>query len=155
MKTLILYKSKHGTTELYVNHLAKNIEDCTIKKVEDFDPNDLNGYRYIIIGSPTYMGQIQARDFLIKNWDVLKDKKIFLFAVGIQNPNNDSSKISYEQIPEHIREGIEYTKIKGKLDFSKLNLLEKMIVKLVKTPEEKTLDTDSLKPVIDFVSKED
>ncbi|MFA5623002.1 MAG: flavodoxin domain-containing protein [Candidatus Dojkabacteria bacterium] len=135
MNTVIIYKSKHGSTQEYAEYINKNIPDSEIFSVEEFDINTLDSYENIILGSSVYAGVTFYNSFLINNWDVIKDKNIFVFAVGILPANHPSSESSYKHIPTHIRNKIQYIKLPGRIVFSKLNLLEKFIVKMINSKE--------------------
>mgnify|MGYP000923732363 FL=1 len=68
MKTLILYKSKYGSTKQYAEYLNQNIKNSYLVSIDDFKKDCLNEYDNIILGSSTYMGQIQILKELIDMW---------------------------------------------------------------------------------------
>lgn len=152
MKLLILYKTKYGSTEQYAKWIAEEV-DADISDIESFNINSLDNYEAIIIGSPTYMGQIQMKDFLEQNWEVLKNKNIYLFNVGMFPWEHPDSKKSFEMIPEHIRDKIGFSKIPGKLDTSKLSLSEKLIARLAKAKPEDKVSRDNITPVVKWVKE--
>ncbi len=55
MKTLIIYDSFFGNTEVIAKAIGKhfNSEETSIIRIADFKPEDLKGISTIIIGSPT------------------------------------------------------------------------------------------------------
>ncbi|MFC2167797.1 flavodoxin domain-containing protein [Acidobacteriota bacterium] len=121
---LVLYSTKYGSTEQYAKWIAEEIQ-ADLFKIVDFDTLRIDQYSAIIIGSPTYMGKIQIKDFLEKNWDILKTKPIFLFNTGLFPEDSPESKKSFDMIPAHIRDYIEYLKIPGKIEMKKLKFTEK------------------------------
>jgi menaquinone-dependent protoporphyrinogen IX oxidase len=151
MKTLILYKSKYGATEEYSQYLHSKIEGSEITRFDKFDIKKVDQYEYIIIGSPTYAGQVEANTYLINNWEYLKNKKIFVFTVGMADPEEESSLAAYNAIPEDIRMKIEYKKLPGRIKFQRLNLLEKLILKMMKAKDEDKVDMSSTEPILKFV----
>ncbi len=151
-KILILYRTKYGSTEQYARWIAEEVR-ADLVKIEDFDTARFDLYSAIIIGSPTYMGKIQIKDFLEKNWDVLKTKPMFLFNTGLFPMESPESKKSLEMIPVHIRGHIEYIKLPGKIDKKKLKFTEKMIAKMVKTDNPEIVSKDQIVPIVDWARK--
>jgi len=151
-KILILYLTKYGSTEQYAKWIAEGVR-ADLYKIEDFDTARFDQYNAIIIGSPTYMGKIQIKNFLEKNWDALKTKSVFLFNTGLFPGESPESKKSFEMIPSHIRDHIEYIKIPGKIDMKKLKFTEKMIAKMVKTDTSDKVSKAKIVPIIDWAQK--
>ncbi len=113
---------------------------------------DVNKYYKIVIGSRTYKGKIEAKDFLIKNWDKLKDKPVYLYSVGLESPESEGSKRSYEMIPQEIREGLAgYVKLIGQVDQSKLNIFQKIKLRSIQIETEHQMDRKSIEPVVSFL----
>jgi len=151
-KILVLYRTKYGSTEQYAKWIAEEVR-ADLVKIEDFDTTRFDLYNAIIIGSPTYMGKIQIKDFLEKNWDALKTKPMFLFNTGLFPGESPESKKSFEMIPAHIRDHIEYIKLPGKIDMKKLKFTEKMIARLVKTDTPEIVSKDHIIPIVDWANK--
>jgi NAD(P)H dehydrogenase (quinone) len=65
MKILIVYDSKTGNTEKMASAIAKGAEkigaEATVKRVEQTKLEDLQSADGIIMGSPTYFGQMSAK----------------------------------------------------------------------------------------------
>ncbi|NOZ23039.1 MAG: flavodoxin family protein [Planctomycetes bacterium] len=63
-KVLIVYYSESGNTakmaQLVEEGAKKAGADVTLKKVQDVNVDDLLGYDALIVGSPTYYGQMAA-----------------------------------------------------------------------------------------------
>ncbi len=63
-KVLVVYYSRTGNTEKMAKVIAETIEgeniEVTCKKVEDTDPSELLDVDGVIIGSPTYYGNMAA-----------------------------------------------------------------------------------------------
>jgi len=152
IKVLILYRTKYGSTEQYAKWIAEEVR-ADLVKIEDFDTARFDQYGAIITGSPTYMGKIQIKDFLEKNWDALKTKPVFLFNIGLFPGESPESKKSFEMIPAHIRDHIKYMKLPGKIDMKKLKFTEKVIARMVKTDIPDTVSKDQIDPIIDWARK--
>ncbi len=152
LKILILYRTKYGSTEQYARWIAEEVR-ADLVKIEDFDTARFDQYSTIIIGSPTYMGKIQTKDFLEKNWDALKTKPVFLFNTGLFPMESPESNKSFEMIPAHIRDHIEYIKLPGKIDMKKLKFTDKMIARIVKTDIPDKFSKDQIVPIVDWAKK--
>lgn len=114
MKTVVIYKSFLGTTRTYAQWLKEEL-DCDIKKFSQIGDGELKGYDLMIISSGTYVGYMPLIGFLKKKWEIIKDKKVVVVAVGVAPENEEWSQKSYEKIPAHIREKIKYFKLAGKM----------------------------------------
>jgi len=117
MKDLIVYKSFLGTTKQYAEWVSEYLKADALKFNQASD-NDLIGADRIIVMSGTYAGQMPLIGFLEKNWNILKDKKVFVIAVGAVPPQDNMSRASYEKIPEEIRGIIKYIKVMGATPFA-------------------------------------
>lgn len=131
MSYLVMYKSRHGTAKEYARWLADRLPEAQLENLDLCNPENFQYYSNIIMTSSTYMGNISARAYLVKNWDKLEGKKITLLVVGMLPMNDPASQEAFNKIPEHIRKKITYYKVTGKLKWDELGFLEKIIVKIV------------------------
>lgn len=143
-KILVTYASKHGATE----ELAVRIGDVISNHGHEVDVlnvenvGDISGYQSIILGSAVYIGQWRksAANFLKENESTLTDKKVWLFSTGPTGEGDPVDLMKGWKFPEGLQtivDKIEPEDIKvfhGVLDETKLNMLEKMTVKMVKAP---------------------
>lgn len=132
MKTLILYKSNKGSTKQYALWLKEAIDNSDVYSIEEFNTFNFNNYERIIIGSFVIAGKIAAINYIINNFNSIKDKKLIIFTVGLMDTNHESSVMSYNSIPSNIKNIIKYVKLPGRIDYNKLNIFEKLIIKVVK-----------------------
>jgi len=66
MKLLVLYDSRSGNTEKMAQAVAEGAKrvkgaQVDLKKVDGFDAKKLNGYDAIVVGSPTYYGEMSGK----------------------------------------------------------------------------------------------
>lgn len=112
MKTAIIYQTKTGSTKKYANWIA----EATGAEVMTFDQAaeaDLSSFDRVIASSGTYAGRMPLTKFLKDNWSELKEKEIFILAVGAAPEDNWWSRISYKLVPKKIREKAAYRKLPG------------------------------------------
>lgn len=177
MKTVVVYKSHYGTTAQYAKWLAKALGADLFERSK-VKVDTLLGYDTIIYGGGLYAGGISGSSLISKNYNQLKDKKIIIFTVGLANPA-DANNVSHilksaEQIftPE-VKEQLTFFHLRGGIDYSKLNLVHKVMMAmlkhmLTKKPESELTDDDkgilatyghqvnfldpkSITPVVNFV----
>jgi menaquinone-dependent protoporphyrinogen IX oxidase len=114
VKTAIVYQTFLGTTRRYAEWLHESVES-DIFKAGQISSEEMSDYDLIVLCSGTYVGWIRIRGYLKKRWEVLQGKKVVLLVVGAVPSDHPDSIKSYEKIPEHIRNGIEYFKLPGKI----------------------------------------
>lgn len=157
MKTLILYKTRDGSTKEYAKWIHEEIKESDLKSVDQFDVNKFKNYDRIVIGSRTYMNKIVVQDFLKENWSKLKNKKVFLFSVGMVDPASAESKQSYERLADEVKDGLAgYTKLPGRVRMKGLNFFEKLIMKLRSGNEKGKNDRvnrKKLEPILEWLKK--
>jgi hypothetical protein len=113
MKTLICYKTKHGTTERYMRWLSERL-DADLRSFEQIGRGfDFSPYETIVVSSGTYASFMPLTRFLKRNWSSLDGKEVVVVAVGAAPADDPWSLRSYQRIPERIRDKITYIKIAG------------------------------------------
>ncbi len=146
MKTLIVYMSTHGCTEQVVRQLSEKLGEETevINLKRDIVP-DLDDFSRIIIGGSIHAGQIQrkVRDFCEKNMDVFRHKEVGLFICCMYEGQQAKDQLK-NAFPEKLHQ---YSKAEailgGEFNFSRMNFLEKMIVKKVVHVKESVSNIDN------------
>lgn len=150
---LILYQSKHGATKQYAAWLAKEISDVHLEDLNAFNTQNLNNHDIIIVGGRTYGGAISVQEWIEQNWNILQNKHVFLYTVGMVPADAQASQKSYERIPQHIREEITYRKLPGKLKFGELNVLEWIMLKLMGAKELDKTNKEEIQPILQWVKQ--
>ncbi|MCX7749850.1 MAG: flavodoxin domain-containing protein [Clostridia bacterium] len=134
MNTLILYTSKHGTTEKCASMLSKMLTgkvELHNLKLKEPAP-DLSQYDKVIVGGSIYAGRLQkeASQFCLQNLTVLKNKKMGLFLCCMFKDNAEAqfkSAFAEEVLNAAATKGC----FGGELLFSKMNFAERFITKVV------------------------
>lgn len=98
-KTLIIYESKYGTTEKIAKYLSLVLGPAKYCKTSEFK-DEFKDFDLILIGSPIYSGKIVPKiaDFIEKNINWLKTKKIALFCTGISIRDENENLNKLEKI---------------------------------------------------------
>lgn len=133
-KVLIAYASKHGCTEECAKTLAgkmnTEVDLCNLKEKKQID---LTTYDKVILGGSIYAGRIQkeVKDFCSKNESVLKGKKLGLYICGMSQ-GDDAKKQLMSAFPQGLLDAaLVKENFGGKMEISKMNFMEKKIIKMV------------------------
>ncbi len=94
-------------------------------------PEQLALSPYVIIGTSIYIGKFQLRSWLRKHRQLLAGKKLFLFVVtGTSLHEKDKLQAYYRaNMPAILRDKCQYYFVPGKLEYRKLNWVDKLVLK--------------------------
>ena len=160
MKGLIIYKGKYGATKQYAQWLSEGT-DFTCIDADKFNEAKLREFDPVIIGTSVYIGKLQIRKWLKKNWYKLRNKKVYLFLVAGTPPNEKEKLKAYvrSNVPNELFSQLSLTFLPGKLIRSELSGWDRFLLwmgsKLAekKDPSEKIpvdynhVDRDYLEPL--------
>ena len=139
MKNVIIYSSKHGFTEKCAEMLKEGLRDGSdLINLKENPKIDLNNYQVIILGSSVYAGNIQKdmKEFINNNLKVLLEKNTGLFTCNMHKREEAEEQLKKVFPLELIERSFVVTFFGGGFDFSKMNFIEKQIVKkIVKVTE--------------------
>ena len=155
MKGLVIYKGKYGATKQYAMWIGQELQ-LPVASADRFHTNELMKYDYFILGSSVYIGKLEIKDWLKKNFYVLQNKKIFFFQVAASPVEQIEKRQNYNKasLPPSILKNIQFYYLPGRMIMRNLSVWDrfmlKMGAKLVKDPmEKKAMLTD-----FDHVKKE-
>ena len=153
MKTIVVYKSKYGSTKAYAEWIADAI-GCEAVEVSKTNVEELSQYDTIIYGGGLYAEMIAGINVIIKNIDKFKDKKLIVFTTGI-TPLNCREYYDKLVVEKNFKGDI-YNKIKmfnypGKMILSELTFVHRTAIKtLKKIMSEKKNPTEMEKLLIEL-----
>lgn len=134
-KTLIIYKSKYGTTKQYAEWLAEDL-GADLREVRQVRQEDLDGADTLIFGGGLYAGGILVAPFLKKNYDKLRGKRAALFTCGLGDPavaenvENIRSSVA-KKLGSGALEELALFHLRGGMDYSKLSFLHRTMMRMV------------------------
>lgn len=134
MHTLIVYGTKHGTTEKCAKILKEKLNGETeLKNLKNSCNIDLDYYDKVIIGGSLYIGQIQKeiKEFCEANLNSLLNKKVGLFICCMRDGDIARDEINTSFPKELIDVAIVKDYFGGEFIFKNLGFFEKIIVKKV------------------------
>ena len=166
MKGLVIYKGKYGATKQYAMWIGQELR-LPVASADRFPVDQLSKYDYFIIGSSVYIGKLEIKDWLKKNFDLLQNKKVFFFQVAASPTGQIEKRESYNKasLPTTILEKIQFYYLPGRMIVRNLSAWDrfmlKMGAKLTKDPlEKKAMLTDfdhvkkeNILPVIDAINR--
>ena len=155
MKGLVIYKGRYGATKQYAMWIGQELQ-LPVASADRFPVDELPKYDYFILGSSVYIGKLEIKDWLKKNFNVLQNKKIFFFQVAGSPVEQIEKRQSYNKasLPPSILKKTQFYYLPGRMIMRNLSgwdrFMLKMGAKLTKDPvEKKAMLTD-----FDHVKKE-
>ena len=156
MKGLVIYKGKYGATKQYAMWIGQELQ-LPVASADRFPVEELPNYDYFILGSSVYIGKLEMKDWLKKNFQVMQNKKIFLFQVAGSPVEQIEKRKCYNEasLSPAILGNIQfYYYLSGRMIMRNLSRWDRFMLnmgaKLAKDPaEKKTMLTD-----FDHVKKE-
>lgn len=161
MKTIVVFKSKSGFVKKYATWIAEELA-ADLLEYSKVTIKDLESYDTIIYGGGLYAVGINGIKLITKNLNRLKGKRIVVFASGATPPRTDDiEKIENNNFTKEQQEKLQFFYLRGGFDYKKLNLGDKLLMKLLKwklkmkktlMPDEKGMLASYTVPV-DFTKK--
>ena len=155
MKGLVIYKGRYGATKQYAMWIGQELR-LPVASADRFPIDELPKYDYFILGSSVYIGQLEIKNWLKKNFTLLQNKNIFFFQVAASPAEQTGKRESYNtaSLPPAILKNIRFYYLPGRMIIRNLSAWDRFMLKmgarLTKDPvEKKKMLTD-----FDHVKKE-
>lgn len=161
---VIAYKSKYAHTKTYANWIASEFgadlfESCNV------NANELLNYDIIVYGGGIYNHSIEGISIITDNFELIKDKTIVVFTVGMECSPDSGELIPFieKTFTDEMKEKIHVFHLKGESDYIKSSFIHKQLWTIFrkiishKCPE--CIDNDgkivlsSYGNIIDFIDK--
>jgi menaquinone-dependent protoporphyrinogen IX oxidase len=94
MKGLVIYKGRYGATKQYAAWIGNEL-GLPVASADRFPKDQLKEYDYFIIGSSVYIGKLEIKKWLKKNFNMLVNKNNFLFQVAASPVTDKEKRDSY------------------------------------------------------------
>lgn len=134
MSTIVIYKSKYGSTKKYAEWIAEEL-NCEAIDAKKADISLLEKYDTIIYGGGLYAEIIAGVTLITKNYEKLKNKKLIVYSTGITPLNYreyyDKMVIEKNFKPEMLNR-IKVYNFLGKMIIDELSLPHKAALKTLK-----------------------
>ncbi len=132
-KTVVIYNSKYGSTRQFATWIAEEIS-ADLFSDTDITISDLHKYSTIVFGGSLHAVGIKGIKLITKNFEILKNKKIIIFAVGCSpgRPealtkvfNHNFGKLSNKDL-------IHFFYLRGSFNFTNLTASDKLLMNALK-----------------------
>ncbi len=146
-KTVVIYKSKYGSTKKYAEWIAKATSSNLFEKSQ-ISIQKLKDYDTIVYGGGLYVSGIIGFSIIKDNYDKLKDKKIIVFSVGASPAREEAlEEVKKKNFTDDMRSNINYFHLRGGLDYKSMNVKDRFLMyllnKMIKKKKPEELDEDS------------
>ena len=175
--TVVVYKSKYGSTKKYAEWIAEELGSDIIEN-KSIKIDSLSKYNTIIYGGGLYAGGINGVSLITDNFDQLQDKKLIIFTCGLADTKSEENiKGIHNSIDKvftkEMKEKVKFFHLRGGIDYSKLTIAHKLMMGMLKkavskkNPEDLKeedremletygkkvdfTDKNSIKPLIDYI----
>lgn len=136
MSVLVIVASRHGATreigEVIATTLRGEGANCEVRAPHEvLSAAELGAFDAIVIGSPVYTGRWlpEARDFVEKYAEQLRERQVWLFSSGLADaPANASNRPAETQERLRLVGALGHRHFPGRLDLSVLNFAERAII---------------------------
>ena len=134
MKTIVVYKSKYGSTKAYAGWIAQEL-GCEVKEYKSVKAADLAHYDAIVYGGGLYAEMIAGINLITKNFHALSGKKLAVFCTGI-TPTDCRDYYDKLVVPKnfkpHMIDKIKFFNYPGKMILSELTPVHRTALKALK-----------------------
>ena len=146
MKTVVIYKSRYGYTEKYAKWLSEKL-NADLFEAAEIRSLDFSEYDTVIYGGGLYAGGINGLKNLKEIFGEISEKNIVLFTVGLADPlvesNTEGIRLHIDRdFSQEMKERIKVFHLRGGIDYSKLGLIHKSMMMMLKKSVEKKPEND-------------
>jgi len=155
MKTAIIFRSKHGTTETVSHTIANKLstDEVTLIDLKKYPEPTIQDFDRVVIGGSIHAGVVQKRvkTFCEKHIDALQQKELGLFICCMDRELQE--KEFGNAFPEALKSHAKATGIMGgEFVFERMNFLERFIVKKISKKDHSVSEID-YEAIDSFVSR--
>jgi len=132
IKTLVLYKSKYGSTKQYAGWIAAELS-ADLFEASEFKTGSWEEYSTIVYCGGLYASSISGVRIIVKNQEKLGDKKIVVVACGLSHPNDEKAVERVEnglfrKLSQTIQKDVKLFFLRGGITYSKLRFFDNTVL---------------------------
>ena len=135
MKSIVLYRSKYGSTKNYAQWIADELS-CQAIDAKGFDVELLKDYDTIIYGGGLYAEIIGGVSLITKNIDKLSGKKLVVFTTGLTPTNLREyydGIVLEKNFKGDTKDKVKIFNFPGKMVYKELSLVHRTAIKTLQT----------------------
>lgn len=128
MNAIVVYESRYGSTQQYAEWIADEA-DADVVAADDIEIEALEDYDIIVFGGWVHAGKLRGANLIADHWDRLQGKHVAVFSVSGKPPDSEDVRQALENaLPEKIRDEVECFSIPGRLIYSNLRLVDRLLL---------------------------
>ena len=134
MNTVVIYKSKYGSTKAYAQWIAQEL-GCSAIDAKNVKAEDLSGYDTIVYGGGLYAEVINGVTLITKNLDKLEGKRLVIYTTGLTplDCRDYYDKMVVEKnFKPHMCDKIKIYNFLGKMIIDELSIVHRTALKTLK-----------------------
>ena len=130
---VVVYESKYGSTKKYAQWISEEMKADLFEKSE-ISSSKLKEYDTIVYGGGLYASGIAGVSMITRNYEILKDKRIIVYTVGVASTDRKEVFIPIieKNFSKEMEGNITFFHLRGSLDFKKLGLVHKSMMAMLK-----------------------
>ena len=143
-RVLVTYGSKYGGTAEIAERIGHVLREAGLQAdvLSADKAGDPSAYEAVLVGSGVYIGQWrkEAARFLQNHEAVLAERPVWLFSSGPTGEGDPNELVQGWELPGKLKETVgrieprDVAVFHGVLEWDKLNLIEKWMIRNVKSP---------------------
>ncbi|MCG2616295.1 flavodoxin domain-containing protein [Terrimonas sp. NA20] len=131
MKSMIIYRGRYGATRQYAEWLHQKLA-LTVRTTEDCTAEELRNAELLVLGSSVYIGKLEMTKWIRQHLDYLRGRQLILFVVS-GTPSGERDKLQgyiKSSVPAVIAEKCKIFFLEGRLDYQKLSLKDRFMLRV-------------------------
>lgn len=155
MKGLVIYKGRYGATKQYAMWIGQELR-LPVGSADRFPVDMLPEYDYFILGSSVYIGKLEIRHWLKKNFHLMKNKPIFLFQVAAAPVDQKEKRDGFNKVsaPIDILNKMQVFYLPGRMLMRNLSAWDKFMLKMGARLTKDPVERQKMLTDFDHVKKE-
>lgn len=152
MKTIVVYKSKYGSSKQYALWIAEDLK-CKAEKAENINIQEILSYDVIIYVAGLYASGINGFKKIRKHLSSMQDKKLLLCMVGATNPSEAEKyhQVYLSNVPQQYQDFVKPFSLRGDQLMTKMSGIHRLMMKFPKAAAEKIPENERTTENIDFL----
>ena len=141
MNTVVLYRSRYGSTKQYAEWIAEAL-GADIFPADAFPAEKFAEYDTVIFGAPVFGGAVLGIAGVENNLAVLQKKRLIIFTVGLTSPKAEQqlADLAAKNFSAALQNHAEFFHFRGALEYQKLSFGYKILLRMIRSSMSNKLD---------------
>ncbi|MCQ2492561.1 MAG: flavodoxin domain-containing protein [Lachnospiraceae bacterium] len=126
--TIVIYKSKYGTTQAYAKKIAKKLdtEAILVEQLKEF--HKIGEYENVVLCLPVYNSGLAGMNTIKARYYMISEKNITLLMVGMSDPADEGSiyHVINNSLTDNMKRKFEIYYANGKMRYNGLMFADKL-----------------------------